>query len=78
VFFFFGRFGGIVGMCVSQLPTLIVLAGAVFVGIWMHQKTRRDQIMIEVLAMIQQTSREIDDLLAEPTPPARRDRQQEE
>jgi hypothetical protein len=67
---FFGRFGGIFGLCVSHLPTLIVLAGAVFAGIWMHQKSRRDQTMIELLAMILRTSREIDDLLAEAMPTA--------
>jgi hypothetical protein len=53
------------GGCANLIPVLIALAGIVFLAIWLPQKTRRDDTMIEVLAMMQQTSEQIDQLVAE-------------
>jgi hypothetical protein len=53
------------GGCANLLPILIALAGIVFLAIWLPQKTRRDETLIEVLAMLQQTSQEIDQRMAE-------------
>ena len=69
---------GMLAWCGSLLPMAIALTGVVFAGIWMHRKSRRDQTLIELLVMIQDTSREIDDLLAETPRAERRDHQQEE
>jgi hypothetical protein len=53
---------GLMG-CFSLVPLIFLIAFVVYLIIWLRDKTRRDETMVDLLAVTQMLLREIDDEL---------------